>query len=116
MEIWSLSHQLVIGVFRFSESTIPKSHQFEIGSQIRRSVVSIKSNIVEGYGRRFYKKEFLKFLIYSQASLDETTDHLQTIYAVYECDPEKLAELLELCDKLGRKLNLFVKSVRKLHR
>lgn len=48
---------------------------YEEGSQIRRSVKPIKSNIVEGYGRRRYKADYVKFLIYAQASNDETIDH-----------------------------------------
>ncbi|GAJ24691.1 unnamed protein product, partial [marine sediment metagenome] len=49
-------------------------------SQIRRSSKSVKSNIVEGFGRRRYKQEFIKFLTYSLASCDETTAHLDTLY------------------------------------
>ncbi len=40
---------------------------------------SVKSNIVEGYGRRKYKMEFIRFLIFSISSLDETIDHLETL-------------------------------------
>ena len=116
LEIWTLAQKLVVDLYQFSNSSIPKYHQFEIGSQIRRSVVSVKSNIVEGYGRREFKKEFLKFLIYAQASLDETTDHLLTIQAVYQCDSEQIKSLLKQSDTLGRKLNLFIQSVHRNHR
>jgi four helix bundle protein len=34
------------------------------------------TNIVEGYGRRVYKNDFLKFLVYSHASDLETINHL----------------------------------------
>lgn len=59
---------------------LPKFERFEEGGQIRRSVKSVKSTIVEGYGRRRYKQEFIRFLIYAIASNDETIDHLETLF------------------------------------
>jgi four helix bundle protein len=53
---------------------------YEEGSQIRRSSKSVKSNIVEGYGRRRYKQEYIKFITYALASNDETLDHLETLF------------------------------------
>jgi four helix bundle protein len=59
---------------------LPKFELFEEGQQIRRSSKSVKSTIVEGYGRRRYKNEFIKFLVYAQASNDEPIDHLETLF------------------------------------
>ena len=41
---------------------------------------SIKSNIVEGYGRRRYKHDYVRFLTYSHAPCDETIGHLETLH------------------------------------
>lgn len=59
---------------------LPKFEQFEEAQQIRRSSKTVRSNIVEGYGRRRYKADFIKFLIYSLSSNDETIDHLETLF------------------------------------
>ena len=59
---------------------LPKYEMFEEGSQIRRSAKSVRSNIVEGYGRRVYVSDYLKHLIYAQASNDETIDHLEILF------------------------------------
>src|SRR3982751_5781715 len=59
---------------------LPGFEMFETGSQIRRSSKTIKSAIVEGYGRKMYKADFIKYLIYSLSSNDETTDHLETLF------------------------------------
>ncbi|MEJ7625350.1 MAG: four helix bundle protein [Ferruginibacter sp.] len=40
----------------------------------------MKSNIAEGYGRRKYKADFTKFLVYALSSNDETIDHLEILY------------------------------------
>jgi four helix bundle protein len=47
--------------------------------QSRRSSSSIVSNIVEGHGRRFYPKDYYRFLDISMASSDETQDHVKTL-------------------------------------
>ena len=41
---------------------------------------SVKANIVERYGRRRYKQDFIRLLVYPFSSLLETTDHLGTLY------------------------------------
>lgn len=58
---------------------LPKYELYEAGSQLRRSSKSIVNNIIEGYGRRKYKADFIKFLIYAQASLLESTSQLEMI-------------------------------------
>jgi four helix bundle protein len=86
---------------------------YEEGSQIRRSSKSTKSNIVEGYGRRVYNNEYIRFLTYSIASNDETIDHLDNLFFTKSLEDEKLYEdLSERLDKLGRKLNIYIRSIK----
>ena len=42
---------------------LPKYELYELGSQLRLSADSIVSNIIEGYGRRRYKQEYIRFLV-----------------------------------------------------
>jgi four helix bundle protein len=85
----------------------------EEGSQIRRSSKSTKSNIVEGYGRREYKNDYIRFLIYSISSNDETIDHLDNLFETNSLNDKKVYDnLSERLDKLGRKLNLYIKSIK----
>jgi four helix bundle protein len=60
LEIWKIANDLVNDIHEMTINDLPKFEMFESGSQIRRSAKSIKSNIVEGYGRRKYKKESSK--------------------------------------------------------
>jgi four helix bundle protein len=75
LEIYKESKQLAIEVHRMSLS-LPKFEMFEEGGQVRRSSKSVTALIVEGYGRRRYKADFIKYLVYSQAECDETITHL----------------------------------------
>jgi four helix bundle protein len=67
LEIYQIALNLSIIIHHLSLN-LPKFELFEQGSQIRRSSKSIKDNISEGYGRRRYKPEYIKYLVYSQAS------------------------------------------------
>lgn len=116
LEIWKLAKELVVDIHRMTIEKLPKFEMYEEGSQIRRSIKSVKSSIVEGYGRRSYKQEFLKFLTYAPASNDETVDHLETLYETGSLTEREMFEALsERLDKLGRKINLFMQSVERGH-
>lgn len=116
LEIWQISRKLVIDIHKMTLCKLPKFEMFEEGRQIRKSIKSVKSTIVEGYGRRRYKQEFIRFLIYAIASNDETTDHLETLFETESLtDRELYHDLSERLDKLGKKLNLFIKSVSRSH-
>lgn len=116
LEIWKLANELVIKIHKMTLEELPSFEMYEEGSQIRRSSKSSKSQIVEGYGRRKYKLDFLRFLSYSIASNDETIDHLENLFNTGSLKNEdQFNELMRLADHLGRKLNRFIASVEKQH-
>jgi four helix bundle protein len=117
LEIWKLARRATIEIHQMTLAKLPKFEMLEEGSQIRRSVKSIRSNIVEGYGRRRYKQDFIKHLVYALGSCDETMDHLETLFETGSLVDEKLfKDLHALMDELGRKLNSFTQSVEAGHR
>jgi four helix bundle protein len=75
LDIYKISLVLFYEIHKASLQ-LPKHELYELGSQIRRSADSVNSNIVEGYGRKRYKADFVKFLVYSHASCLETKAHL----------------------------------------
>jgi four helix bundle protein len=116
LEIWQSSRTLVIDVHCMTLGKLPKFEMFEEGAQIRRSMKSVKSTIVEGYGRRRYKQEFIKFLTYSQASCDETVDHLETLFETGSLSEQPLYDdLHQRLERLGKQLNMFIQSVERSH-
>jgi four helix bundle protein len=116
LEIYRIASELVQDIHHMTLTSLPDYEKFEIGSQIRRSVKSIKSNIVEGYGRRKYKNDFLHFLIIAYASAEETIDHLDTLVRTGSLkNDEKYLQINQKADLLARKLNCFIKAVQKHH-
>jgi len=96
---------------RIRKLTMQMAHpdRYEVGSQIRRSSQSIKDNIVEGYGRKKYKKDFIKHLIYAHASLLEAKSQADFIFAVNK-NKDWISIKMDL-DRLGIKLHNFISYV-----
>lgn len=116
LEIWQHARTLTVDVHRMTFRDLPKFELFEEGSQIRRSMKSIKSNIVEGYGRRRYKQDYIRFLTFAHASCDETIDHLETLFETESlADKALYADLHSRLNTLGAKLNRFIHSVEAQH-
>ena len=117
LDIWKLARQVATAVHRMTLQDLPKFEMFEEGSQIRRSAKSISANIVEGFGRRRYKQEFIRFLVFAHASCDETIEHLEVLFETGSLTNELVyRELSAQLDLLGRKLNVFIESVERSHR
>lgn len=116
LEIWQLSREIVSEIHEMTLYKLPKFEMYEVENQIRRSYKSIKSNIVEGYGRRYYKQEFIHHLIIALASNDETIDHLETLYETKSLiDENEFSQIHSKLEMLGKKLNSFIQSVEKEH-
>uniref|UniRef100_UPI00321760C4 four helix bundle protein n=1 Tax=uncultured Draconibacterium sp. TaxID=1573823 RepID=UPI00321760C4 len=109
LDIYKMAYSLAIEVHHLS-LTLPNYELYEQGSQIRRSSKSIKDNIAEGYGRKCYKAEFLKFLVYAQASCNETISQLTMISELYFSE-NPLNHLIENYNTLGSKINKFIQYV-----
>jgi four helix bundle protein len=110
LEIYQLSYELAMKIHHMSLQ-LPKHELYEEGGQIRKSSKGVCSCIVEGYGRRRYKNEFVKFLVYAQASCDETEVHLKFIHESGYISDNVYEGLKEENDKLGRKINKFIQYV-----
>ena len=79
LQIWILAREIVIEVHEMTMK-LPKFELYEEGSQIRKSSKTTKATIVEGYGRRRYKQDWIKFVVYALSSNDETLDHLENLW------------------------------------
>ena len=117
LEIWQIAREVVVEIHKMTINDLPKHEMFEEGGQIRRSSKSVKSTIVEGYGRRRYKQDFIRFLTYAIASNDETIDHLECLYQVGSIKNEELySKLCKDYKILGKMIIQFIKAVEKSHR
>lgn len=87
---------------------LPKFEMYELGSQLRRSADSVTTNIAEGYGRRRYKPEFIRFLTFSHASSLETLSHLEKIMTLYPSRFNETILLKEKYEKISKRIYQFI--------
>ena len=107
LDIYKDSKKLAMDIHIMSIS-LPKFELYETGSQIRRSSKSVASSIVEGFGRRRYKNDFVKYLICSIAECDETILQLDFLYGTKSLTDEYLYnDLRTRYDQLSKKINKF---------
>ncbi|SMO95664.1 four helix bundle protein [Chryseobacterium rhizoplanae] len=110
LDIYKLAFELFLKTHKAS-LLLPKYELFELGSQLRRSSDSVIANIVEGYGRSSYRNDYIRFLIYSHASNDETINHLEKIIILYPNFASEFETLRNSYNTLGGKLNIYKKWV-----
>lgn len=68
--VWQKSHNLALRVYKIDEK-FPRHEMFGLTSQLKRAVLSIPTNIVEGYARKS-SKELMRFIDIALSSLAET--------------------------------------------
>ncbi|PLX11093.1 MAG: four helix bundle protein [Marinilabiliales bacterium] len=110
LEIYNTAFDLAVRIRKLSIS-LNSFDKYEVGSQIRRSSQSIKDNIVEGYGRKRYKADFIKFLVYSYSSQLEAKSQAEFIFE--STGDDKWKKIAEELDTLGIKIHNFIAFVEK---
>jgi four helix bundle protein len=111
LEVYKESKRLAIQVHKLSLS-LPKFELYEEGSQIRRSSKAVTAAIVEGYSRRRYKADFIRFLVYAQSECDETMVHLDFLFETGSLKDENVFNTLrQEYDSLSKRINKFIQWV-----
>jgi four helix bundle protein len=105
--IWQESHSMALQIYALTRS-FPKEEQFNIVNQIRRAVISIPTNIVEGHSKGS-KKEFVRFLYISRGSLEEVKYLLLLSNELGYISNEDFETVSQRLSKLGLQINNFIK-------
>lgn len=108
--IWQKSMALITKIY-FSTNNFPKEEIFGLTSQIRRSSISIPSNIAEGSGRES-DKDFLRFLNISTGSLFEMQTQLEIAKNITYLNQEEFNNLYEDSREVERMLVAFIKKIK----
>jgi four helix bundle protein len=108
LEIYQMAFELSVKIYHLSMK-LPNPDKFETGGQIRRSSQTIKDTIVEGYGRRRYKADFIKYLVYSHSSLLESTSQSEFLDNIHPNMGWR--EISNELDLLGIKISNFINYV-----
>ena len=109
--VWQKAMLLARRVYLLQRQ-LPKSEIYGLGDQIRRAVVSIPSNIAEGFGRAS-RSEFKHFLSIARGSLYEVKTQLQLAESLAYLQID--LEVLSLMDEVGKLLNGLSRSLTTSH-
>lgn len=106
--VWQKAMDLVEKTYRLTYA-FPKEEQYGIISQMRRSAVSIPSNIAEG-SRRGTKKDFTHFLVIAFGSAGEIETQLKIAKRLQFGKIDNYKEIEEILQEILRMLNKLIES------
>jgi four helix bundle protein len=110
LTVWQKAHELTLATYRLTER-FPRSEQFGIVSQLRRSAASVSANIAEGFGRRT-TKELLRCLQISRGELEETRYFLILSRDLNHISPAEFETMDSRCDSVGQLINALGRSLK----
>lgn len=107
--VWQKSVTMVTLVYKIL-ADFPNDEKFGLTSQIKRSSISISSNIAEGYGRN-YTKDYARFLQIARGSLFEMQTQLQIAVNLRFIKDVDLEEIKSLSIEIEKMLNVLIKKL-----
>ncbi len=105
--VWQKSMDLVKDIYEVINE-LPKEEKFALADQMRRSAISIPSNIAEGYERKS-TKEYIHFLLIANASRAELATQLELCKMLNYM--EDIDEILSQCNEIAKMINTIIKKL-----
>ena len=113
LNVWQKSHALCLHIYKITKG-FPKDEIYGLTSQIRRSAVSIPSNIAEGYGRKT-TIEYVRFLYIAYGSVCELETQTMISGDLSYVEKESLGKLKGEIGDIERMLKALIKSLESQH-
>ncbi len=107
--IWQKSMDLVVLIYR-TTNCFPDNEKYGLVSQLRRAVVSLPSNIAEGYGRNS-SGEFNRYLNIVMGSLFEVQTQIELSYLLKYLTKEEFEKLFEHTREIERMTSSFIRTL-----
>ena len=111
--VYQQAYRLALNVSGFTKS-LPRTEQFELGRQLRRSSRSVPANIVEGWAKRHSPAEFKRHLLIASGELAETKFWIDLAVDEGFSDRKVAGELSSEYSKLGFMIHNLWKEWRKI--
>lgn len=104
--VWQKAMMLTKAVYESSKA-FPREEQFGLTQQLRRSAVSVPSNIAEGSGRGT-TQDYIRFLQIARGSLFEAQTQIELSRDLQFLPEPQTTEILALCNEIERMLNALI--------
>ena len=109
LKVWQKAYQLCLEIYKITKD-FPKEERYGLTSQVRRSAVSVPSNIAEGYGRK-NKGEYIQALYIAYGSNCELETQIMLSGDLCYVESRDLGRLLEGVGDIERMLKALIKSL-----
>lgn len=109
LRVWQKSYQLCLDIYKITKE-FPKEERYTLTPQIRRAVLSIPSNIAEGYGRKT-TREYIQHLFIAYGSHCELETQIILCGDLGYIENEKLKKVQEDIGEVERMLKALIKSL-----
>jgi four helix bundle protein len=109
LDIWKLGMETVIDIYKIT-SKFPKEETYGLTGQMRRAVISIPSNIAEGFNR-YHNKEYRQYLYIALGSCGELETQIEASYLLQYIDQTIKDAVLEKIDHESRMLRNVIKRL-----
>ena len=110
LTVWQRGIELVEEVYRLVKR-LPNEERYALAEQLRRAVVSVPSNIAEGYARQA-PRDYARFLTIARGSKYEVETQLTICERLNYLSAEDTARAYGLCDEIGRMINAIIAKLR----
>ena len=109
LKVWQKAKDLTVEIYSLVNK-FPREENYALSDQMRRSVVSIPSNIAEGQGRNS-AKEFVNFLSIARGSLWELETQIEISERLHYIDSGQKNKVYEQTEEIGKMLNALATSL-----
>jgi four helix bundle protein len=110
LKVWQKAYSLALELYKWT-ACFPEAERFGLTAQIRRSAVSVPSNIAEGYARA-HTGDYLRFLHIAYGSLAELETQLMLARDLGYGNIDASTRLMEDCKEVERMLSRLMKAVK----
>lgn len=110
LEVWKLAIDLALDIYQIATIAI-FCNDYSLIDQIRRAIISVSSNIAEGFERN-NNKELIRYLVIAKGSLGEVRSQLEIAQRLNYISINKFNDLDEKCLTLSYKIGGFIKYLK----
>jgi len=111
LDVWREATSLAVEVYNVSK-TLHLNQDFSLRDQLRRSAVSIASNIAEGKERETIP-EFIRYLYIAKGSSGELKTQLFIAQRVGYIESDRAKDLTQAAERIGAKLGALIRTLKK---
>lgn len=108
LQVWQKAHKAVLEIYKIT-SAFPKYEIYGLTAQLRRAIISVASNIVEGF-KRHSVQDSIHFYNMADASLEEVKYQLLVAFDLGYLNKQNYSVIMNLVEEVSKMLRSWTQS------